>query len=139
MNSERQNNNNKIHKNTFLKSYKLICILMSEICFWPLLKTWPSTWRQKPCWKSQRSDVYCSWPPGLHTSQEGFCPTPLYRSSPSHWGFEANVWQLKPSAPSTDFLWNYGLQKHQGSNLLITFIYFLFHLNTAVHSLINFE
>ncbi len=24
-----------------------------------------------PCWQSQRSDS-CSWPPGLHTSQEGF-------------------------------------------------------------------
>uniref|UniRef100_A0A4W5N4P1 Transporter n=1 Tax=Hucho hucho TaxID=62062 RepID=A0A4W5N4P1_9TELE len=31
-----------------------------------------------------RSDVSCSWPPGLHTSPEGFCPTPLCRSSPSH-------------------------------------------------------
>ncbi len=30
------------------------------------------------------SDLGCSWPPGLHTSQEGFCPTPLCRSSPSH-------------------------------------------------------
>uniref|UniRef100_A0A4W5L8L6 Protein kinase domain-containing protein n=1 Tax=Hucho hucho TaxID=62062 RepID=A0A4W5L8L6_9TELE len=30
------------------------------------------------------SNVSCSWPPGLHTSQEGFCPTPLCRSSPSH-------------------------------------------------------
>ncbi|CAM9161981.1 unnamed protein product, partial [Lampetra fluviatilis] len=33
----------------------------------------------------RRSDVSGSWPPGLHTSQEGFCPTtPLCRSSPSH-------------------------------------------------------
>ncbi len=40
-----------------------------------------STWWQNP---SQGSDVSCSWPPGLHTSQEGFCPTPLCRSSPSH-------------------------------------------------------
>ncbi len=55
------------------KSYKLICILMSEISIWPLCKTWLSTWWQNPCWQSQRSDVSCSWPTGLHTSQEGFC------------------------------------------------------------------
>ncbi|KAK3526251.1 hypothetical protein QTP70_020399 [Hemibagrus guttatus] len=30
-----------------------------------------------------RSDVSCSWPPGLHTSHEGFWPIPLCRSSPS--------------------------------------------------------
>ncbi len=74
----------KVQKNAFQKSYKLICILMSEISIWPLRKTWLSTWWQNPCWQSQRSDVSCSWPPGLHTSQEGFCPTPLCRSSPSH-------------------------------------------------------
>ncbi len=45
---------------------------MSDLSIWPLYKTWLRTWRQ-----SQRSDVSCSWPPGLHTSQEGFCPTPL--------------------------------------------------------------
>ncbi len=66
------------------KSYKLICILMSEISIWPLRKTWLSTWWQNSCCQSQRSDVSCSWPPGLHTSQEGFCPTSLCRSSPSH-------------------------------------------------------
>ncbi len=33
-NSERQNNNKKIQKNTFQKSYKLICILMSQISIW---------------------------------------------------------------------------------------------------------
>ncbi len=74
----------KIQKNTFENSYKLICILMSEISIWPLCKTWLSTWWQNPCWQSQRSDVSCSLPPGLHTSQEGFCPTSLCRSSPSH-------------------------------------------------------
>ncbi len=71
-------------KNIIQRSYKLICILMSEINIWPLRKTWLSTWWQNPCWQSQRSDVSCSWPPSLHTSQEGFCPTPLCRSSPSH-------------------------------------------------------
>ncbi len=50
---------------------------MSEISIWPLHKTWFSTWWQKPCWQSQRSDLSCSWPPGLHTSQEGCCPTHL--------------------------------------------------------------
>ncbi len=45
---------------------------MSEISIWPLRKSWLST-----CWQSQRSDVSCSWPPGLHTSQEGFWHTPL--------------------------------------------------------------
>ncbi len=45
---------------------------MSEISIWPLHKTWLNTWLQIPCWQSQRSDVSCSWPPGLHTSQEGF-------------------------------------------------------------------
>ncbi len=74
----------KIQKNAFQKSYKLICILMSEISIWPLRKTWLSAWWQNPCWQSQRSDVSCSWPPGLHTSQEEFCSTPLCRSSPSH-------------------------------------------------------
>ncbi len=28
---------------------------------------------------NHRSDISCSWPPGLHTSQEGFCPTPTLR------------------------------------------------------------
>ncbi len=41
---------------------------MSEISFWPLHKAWLRT-----RWQSQRSDVSCRWPPGLHTSQEGFC------------------------------------------------------------------
>ncbi len=54
---------------------------MSQISIWPLRKTWLSTWWQNHCWQSQRSDVSCRWPPGLHTSQEGFCPTPLCRSS----------------------------------------------------------
>jgi len=45
-------------------------------------KTWLSTWWRNRCWQSQRSDISCSWSPGLHTSQEGFCPTPLCRSSP---------------------------------------------------------
>ncbi len=31
MNSERQNNNKKIQKNAFKQSYKLICIVMSQI------------------------------------------------------------------------------------------------------------
>ncbi len=44
---------------------------MSQIIIWPLPKTWLNTWWQNPCWQSQRSDVSCSWPPGLHTSQEG--------------------------------------------------------------------
>ncbi len=73
----------KIQTNAFQKSYKLICILMSEISIWPLRKTWFGTLWQNPCWQSQRSDVSFSWPLGLHTSQEGFCPTPLYRSSSS--------------------------------------------------------
>ncbi len=50
---------------------------MREISIWPLRKTWLSTWWQNPSCQSQRSDVSCSWPPGLHTSQEGFCPTLL--------------------------------------------------------------
>ncbi len=58
--------------------------LMSQISIWPLRKTWLSTWWQNPCWQSHRLDVYCSWPPGLHAPQEGFCPTPLCRSSPSN-------------------------------------------------------
>ncbi len=33
-----------IQKNAFQKSYKLICILMSQISIWPLRKTWLSTW-----------------------------------------------------------------------------------------------
>ncbi len=74
----------RIQKTAFQKSYILICILMSQISIWPLRKTWLSTWWPNPCWQSQRSDVSCSWPPGLHTSQEGFCPTPLCRSPPSH-------------------------------------------------------
>ncbi len=41
---------------------------MSEISIWPLRKTWLSTWWQNPCWQSQRSDISCSWPPGLHIS-----------------------------------------------------------------------
>ncbi len=50
---------------------------MREISIWPLRKIWLSTWWQNPSCQSQRSDVSCSWPPGLHTSQEGFFPTLL--------------------------------------------------------------
>ncbi len=55
---------------------------MSQISIWPFHKTWFST-----CWQSQRSDVSYNWSPGLHTSQEGFCPTPLCRSSLRFWGW----------------------------------------------------
>ncbi len=48
---------------------------MSDLSIWPLRKTWLRIW-----WQSQMSDVSCSWPPGLHTSQEGFCPAILYKS-----------------------------------------------------------
>ncbi len=74
----------------------------------PLRKTWLSTWWQNPCWQSQRSDVSCSWPPGLRTSQEGFCPTPLCGSSSirlaSSWSQRAGFWShltttLSPSSP----------------------------------------
>ncbi len=61
----------QIQRITFQKSYKLICILFSKISIWPLLKTWLSTFWQNPCWQSQRSNVSCSWPLDLHTSQEG--------------------------------------------------------------------
>ncbi len=84
-------NNKKIQKNAFQISYKLICMLMSQIIIWPLHKTWLSTWWQNSCWQSQRSDVSCSWLPGLHTSQERFCPTPLCRSSPSHLGLPSQI------------------------------------------------
>ncbi len=42
-------------------------------------------------WQSKKTitEVSCSWPPGMHTPHEGFCPTPLCRSSPSHYVFEA--------------------------------------------------
>ncbi len=81
---DRKQHTKKSRKTHLKKSYELICILMSEISIWPLHKTWLSTWWQNPCWQSQRSDVSCSWPPSLRTSQEGFCPTPLCRFSPSH-------------------------------------------------------
>ncbi len=67
---------------------------MSQIRIWPLRKTWLSTWWQNPWWQSQRSDVSCSQPPGLHTSQEGFCPTLLCRSSPSHYITRFRGWRL---------------------------------------------
>ncbi len=78
---------------------------MSQISICPLRKTWLSNWWKTPCWQSQRSDVSCSWPSGLHTSQGGFCPTHLYRSSPSP-RFLGWLWRLEPSTPSTDFLWD---------------------------------
>ncbi len=78
----------------FKKSYKLIFILMSQISIWPLRKTWLSTWWQNPWWQAQRSDASCSQPPGLHTSQEGFCLTPLCRSSPSHYITRFRGWRL---------------------------------------------
>ncbi len=43
---------------------------MSKISIWPIHKSWLSTWWQNPCRQSQRSDISCSWPPGLHTSQD---------------------------------------------------------------------
>ncbi len=81
---DRKQHTKQSRKTHLKKSYELICILMSEISIWPLHKTWLSTWWQNPCWQSQRSDVSCSWPPSLRTSQEGFCPTTLCRFSPSH-------------------------------------------------------
>ncbi len=57
----------KIQKNAFKKSYKLICILMSQISIWSLRKTW-LTWWKNPCWQSRKSDFSCSWPPGLQKS-----------------------------------------------------------------------
>ncbi len=92
------------------KSYKLICILMSELNIWPLCKRWLSTWWQNSCCQSQRSDLFCSWPPGLHTSQEGFCPLfftdPLQVNNVSRLMFGNS----NTSAPSTDFLWDDGLE-----------------------------
>ncbi len=67
---------------------------MSQISICPLRNTWLSTWWQNPCWQSQRSDASCSQPPGLHTSQEGFCPTLLCRSSPSHYITRFRGWRL---------------------------------------------
>ncbi len=61
----------KILKNAFLQSFKLICILMSRISIWPLRKPWLGTWWQNPCWQSKRSDDSCSWAPGLHTISGG--------------------------------------------------------------------
>ncbi len=68
----RDNNNKKIQKNAFQKSYKLVCILMSEISIWPLRKTWLSTWWQNPCWQSQRSDRWRALSPPFDRS--GCCP-----------------------------------------------------------------
>ncbi len=42
----------KSRKTHLKKSYKLICILMSQTSIWPLHKTWLSTWWQNPCWQS---------------------------------------------------------------------------------------
>ncbi len=56
----------KKSRNMHKKSYKLICILMSDKYLTPSQNM---TWWQNTCWQSQRSDVSCSWPPGLHTSQ----------------------------------------------------------------------
>ncbi len=69
---------------------------MSEISIWPRRKTWFCTWWQIPCRQSQRSDVSCSWPPGLHTSQEGFCPTPLQVIMVSRLKFGNSNLQLPP-------------------------------------------
>lgn len=66
----------KIHK-----CYKLVYMLVSEIIISSPSKTWLSAWWRNPYWKGHRQDVSCSWSPGLQTSQEGFWPTPLYRSS----------------------------------------------------------
>ncbi len=38
-----------VHAAFHKKSYKLICILMSQISIWPLCKTRFSTWWQNPC------------------------------------------------------------------------------------------
>ncbi len=62
-NSGRQNNNNKkIPKNTFQKSYKLICILMREISIWPLRKTWLRTVSDWLDWQI-KSDECVRWGP----------------------------------------------------------------------------
>ena len=80
------------------------------------------TWRNR-CWQSHKSDVSCSWSAGLHTSQEWFWSTPLYRSSPNHEGFEAVTWQLEAPAPSTHFyrikVWRLARTLHDLNVLLL--------------------
>ncbi len=55
-------------------------------------------------YKLQRSDVSCSSWPGLHTLQQGFWPTPPYRSSSDLSGFGAVAGQHGVSASSIDYL-----------------------------------
>ncbi len=56
-------------------------------------------WYIKLCLQLQRSDISCSSWPGLHTLQQGFWPTPPYRSTPT-----------RVSVPSIDFLLGSGLE-----------------------------
>ncbi len=73
----------KSRKTHFKKSYKLICILMSQISIWPLRKTWLSTWWQNPCC-NHRGQTFLVVGHQVFTHLRRDFVTPLCRSSPSH-------------------------------------------------------
>ncbi len=51
-------------------------------------------WYRNLCLQLQRSDVSCSSWAGLHTLQQGFWPTPPYRSSFRFWGCRWKTWSF---------------------------------------------
>ncbi len=90
---------------------------MSEIMIW-----WLRTWRQNPCWQSQRSDVSCSWPPGLHTSQEDFVPLfadPLQVINVSRLTFDNANLQLPPQMFCRIKVWRFARPLQDLNVLLI--------------------
>ncbi len=103
----------------------------------PFLMPWP--WRHIT--PSLIPLMRCSCPVPLENPKILPCSSGLIpHRSHDHWN--STRWDLSwsPSPREIDSYFVFlASAKNQGSNLLITFIYFLFHLNTAVHSLINFE
>ncbi len=70
----------------------IISILLHEISIWYNRKIELNIWYRNLCFQLQRSDVSCSSWSSLHTLQEGFWPTPPYRSSPDLSGFGGCRW-----------------------------------------------
>ncbi len=100
----------QLWKTVSKKTHCMISILLHETSIWYNRKIELNIWYRKLCLQLQRSDISCSSWPGFHTLQEGFWPTPPYRSSLDISGLGAVSGQHGASAPSKDFWLGSGLE-----------------------------
>ncbi len=84
-------------------------MLLHEI-IWYNRKIELNIWYRNLCLQLQRSEVSCSSWPGLHTLQQGFWPTPPFRSSPDLSGF----WGCRWATQSFNFLHRFSIVFRSG-------------------------